>query len=181
MKSITVLAAAASASTGCRDPLLQPFASTSIWNTPIGSGAVLADDNGLLGNFVTNVFHNDTQYIIFNSSLDDPSLLHNRTTTVVTDLVEVIDQGWWGHTPLPAQKECPTANMSNQYCHCTVFGNRTGAGEKSTKLPPPLLFYFYLLSSSYHTLLNIMCSSECTGLFCSTSMLAHIRCPLIHV
>lgn len=137
MKSITVLAAAASASTGCRDPLLQPFASTSIWNTPIGSGAVLADDNGLLGNFVTNVFHNDTQYIIFNSSLDDPSLLHNRTTTVVTDLVEVIDQGWWGHTPLPAQKDCPTANVSNQYCHCTVFGNRTGAGEKSTKLPPP--------------------------------------------
>ena len=50
-----------------------------------------------------------------------------------------------------------------------------------TFTPPPLLFYVYLLSSSYHTLLNIMCSSECTGLFCCTSMLAHIRCPLIHV
>ena len=39
----TVAAAPAAATAApCRDPILQPFSSASIWNTPIGSGAVYA-------------------------------------------------------------------------------------------------------------------------------------------
>ncbi|MGZ4869152.1 MAG: hypothetical protein ACXV2F_02175, partial [Halobacteriota archaeon] len=34
-----------SASAATRDPLKQPFASTSIWNMPIGSGAVFTPAN----------------------------------------------------------------------------------------------------------------------------------------
>ena len=38
----------------------------------------------------------------------------------------MVDQGWWGPTPAPAKARCPTANKSNIWCHCTVFGNKTG-------------------------------------------------------
>jgi hypothetical protein len=46
----------------CRDPLKQPFSSTSIWNTPLGNAAKLVDVG--LAEFATGQFHVDTNYIV---------------------------------------------------------------------------------------------------------------------
>ena len=52
----------------CRNRFLWPFASTSIWNTPIGSAAVFHDIN--LYNDTSDrspptEFHNDQDWIVF--------------------------------------------------------------------------------------------------------------------
>jgi hypothetical protein len=92
----------------CRNPLQQPFSASSIWNTPLGEEAVLVDAG--LSDFATGQFHVDTNYVVPTGE----------------EVVDVVDQGWWGPTPAAGQKQCPVANKSNTWCHCTVFGNRSG-------------------------------------------------------
>ena len=92
----------------CRDARRQPFLAQSIWNTPVGASARLADVG--LGGFSTGQFHDDENFVVPRG----------------TDTVDIINQGWWGPTPAPARGECPTANASNTYCHCVVFGSKSG-------------------------------------------------------
>eukprot|EP01044_Picomonas_judraskeda_P016876 COSAG03_NODE_3073_length_2248_cov_2.164728_2_plen_253_part_00 len=41
------------------------------------------------------------------------------------DVVDVIDQGWWGSPPAAVTSQCePRAN--NTWCHCVEVGNRSG-------------------------------------------------------
>lgn len=63
-----------------------------------------------LGNFATDLFDDDTQYIIPRGD----------------DAVDMMDQGWWGPSPPAVQKTCPSANKSNTWCHCVAVGNATG-------------------------------------------------------
>ena len=56
----------------CRDRLLQPFASSSIWNTPIGSGAELQPAGIFDGRFPLPVdFHIDQEWFVATGA-DDP-------------------------------------------------------------------------------------------------------------
>ena len=68
---------------GCRDRFLEPFSSTSIWNTAIGSLAEYEH----IGLFKTDdraptQFHNDQDFIV-RATESDP-------------IVEWVDQGDWG-------------------------------------------------------------------------------------
>jgi hypothetical protein len=94
----------------CRDPHAQPFDSHSVWNTPLGTSARLQDVG--LGDFQTGQYHDDENFVVPRGSSDE--------------LVDVINQGWWGPTPAPARALCPTANKSNTFCHCVEFGSRSG-------------------------------------------------------
>ena len=51
----------ATVSSGCRDPLRQPFAPTSIWNTPLGSAAQFAPTG--MGHFEAAEFHVDGNFV----------------------------------------------------------------------------------------------------------------------
>jgi hypothetical protein len=111
MAALRLLCSAPAATTGgntCRDAYRQPFLATSIWNTPLGSGAQLKDAG--LGEFSTGQFHDDENFVVPRG----------------VDTVDLINQGWWGPTPAPARGECPAANASNTYCHCVVFGKASG-------------------------------------------------------
>eukprot|EP01045_Picozoa_sp_COSAG04_P013383 COSAG04_NODE_947_length_9223_cov_6.404757_6_plen_454_part_00 len=92
----------------CRDARRQPFAASSIWNTPLGAGAQLKDVG--LGGFATGQFHDDENFVVPRGS----------------DTVDVVNQGWWGPTPAPARAQCPTASANNTWCHCVVFGKPSG-------------------------------------------------------
>lgn len=92
----------------CRDTYKQPFNGDSIWNTPLGADARFVDAG--LSSFATGQYHVDTNYVV----------------PAGTQPVDVINQGWWGPTPEPARAECPMANASNTWCHCTIFGNVSG-------------------------------------------------------
>lgn len=79
----------------CRDPRKWPFLSTSIWNTPIGSGAVFHDPNVFRASFpLPDYFFSDDDYFIVTSSTDPPT--------------EWFNQGWWGD---------PDEH------HCNIVGN----------------------------------------------------------
>lgn len=92
----------------CRDPINQPFASSSIWNTPIGTEAQFVAAN-LYNEVNTSKFHVDTEYIVPKGE----------------DVVRVIDQGWWGAEPKDVAAKCPNATKKNLFCHCTVVGPTT--------------------------------------------------------
>lgn len=85
----TVAAAPAAATAApCRDPILQPFSSASIWNTPIGSGAVYApihlfneSDPSSPRGPPPNI-HNDQDFFVITRASDP--------------LTPWVDQGWWG-------------------------------------------------------------------------------------
>ena len=73
----------AAATVACRDARKWPFLSSSIWNTPIGSGAVFHDPGIFRAPFrLPKHFFSDDDYFIVTSS-DDP-------------LTPWYHQGWWG-------------------------------------------------------------------------------------
>jgi hypothetical protein len=66
--------AATSTTKACRDPVQAPFSATSIWNTPIGSGAVFVPAHiyDTSKGFALPVnFHNDQEFVI-ETSVEDP-------------------------------------------------------------------------------------------------------------
>ena len=68
----------------CRDAQKWPFLSTSIWNTPIGSGAVFHDPGIFRSPFpLPKHFFSDDDYFIMTSATDPPTPWYN--------------QGWWGY------------------------------------------------------------------------------------
>jgi hypothetical protein len=80
----------------CRDARKWPFLSTSIWNTPIGSGAVFHDPGIFRPPFpLPNHFFSDDDYFIVTSSDDPPTPWYN--------------QGWFGSPYGEA--------------HCNITGN----------------------------------------------------------
>jgi hypothetical protein len=67
----------------CRDSRTWPFLSSSIWNTPIGSGAVFHDPGLFRAPFsLPYNFFSDDDYFIISTSDDPPTPWYN--------------QGWWG-------------------------------------------------------------------------------------
>ena len=69
-------AAPAPAAAACRDRLRQPFAATSVWNHPLGSGAVMKPArifDRRLGRPLPASFHNDQEWI-FSVSARDPEV-----------------------------------------------------------------------------------------------------------
>ena len=52
---------ASTVSSGCRDPLRQPFALSSIWNTPLGSAAQFAPTG--MDHFEAAEFHVDGNFV----------------------------------------------------------------------------------------------------------------------
>lgn len=83
----------------CRDARKWPFLSTSIWNTPIGSGAIFHDPGIFRPPFsLPENFFSDDDYFIVTSN-NDPS-------------VSWYDQGWWGD---------PTGEA-----HCNITGKLVG-------------------------------------------------------
>eukprot|EP00041_Stephanoeca_diplocostata_P013929 m.249357 g.249357 ORF g.249357 m.249357 type:complete len:439 (+) comp19518_c0_seq2:252-1568(+) len=133
--------ALARAPPACRQPFIQPFASTSIWNTPIGANARFVDAK-LYTDFNTTIFHVDTEYMIgFTSDTptdsDVGTKVDNRNvagTSNAVPLVPVVNQGWWGGIPPAVAAKCPVPSDANSWCHCTVIGNI------SDHLPIPLDF-----------------------------------------
>jgi hypothetical protein len=72
----------------CRDPRKWPFLSSSIWNTPIGTGAVFHDPGIFRPPFpLPNSFYSDDDYFIVTSENDPPTMWYN--------------QGWWGGSGSP--------------------------------------------------------------------------------
>jgi hypothetical protein len=70
----------------CRDARTWPFLSTSIWNTPIGSGAVFHNPGIFRAPFpLPDNFFSDDDYFIVATSDDPPTPWYN--------------QGWWGDRP----------------------------------------------------------------------------------
>lgn len=133
-------------SPACREPFIQPFAGSSIWNTPIGTNARFVKAN-LYAEFNTTIFHVDTEYMIgFSSYRLAESIADTSTSSAhhsqsiseaqgnVATLIPVINQGWWGGVPAAAAAKCPSPSSSNSWCHCTVIGN------VSDHLPIPLDF-----------------------------------------
>ena len=73
------------ASVACRDRFLEPFSSTSIWNTAIGSDATFAAANLYpTGRYPTQI-HNDQDFF-----------LRVTSDTDIYPLTDWIDQGDWG-------------------------------------------------------------------------------------
>lgn len=67
----------------CRDSRLWPFLPTSIWNTPIGSGAIFHDPGIFRSPFPLPFnFFSDDDYFIVTTNNDPPTPWY--------------DQGWWG-------------------------------------------------------------------------------------
>jgi hypothetical protein len=67
----------------CRDPRKWPFLPTSIWNTPIGIGAIFHDPGIFRPPFpLPNNFFSDDDYFIVTSDNDPPTMWYN--------------QGWFG-------------------------------------------------------------------------------------
>eukprot|EP00756_Hemistasia_phaeocysticola_P054685 Hpha_TRINITY_DN30597_c0_g1::TRINITY_DN30597_c0_g1_i1::g.193617::m.193617 len=67
---LLVLAASKAAPAACRDRFLEPFASTSIWNTAIGSSAVFAPANLYTKGREATSFHNDQDFFLRVSDAD---------------------------------------------------------------------------------------------------------------
>eukprot|EP00911_Craspedida_sp_UC1_P001645 UC1_evm4s1245 len=103
--------AAAAAVETCRDAGKQPFSRDSIWNTPVGAGAVYTGVG--LSSFDTGRFKPDVNFVV-------------PPGPDTTEAVDIIDQGWWGDPPAAVQAQCPEANESNTWCHCTIVGNASG-------------------------------------------------------
>lgn len=61
-----------------------PFADTSIWNTPIGSGAVYSPALIIEDHNPYNVFGDDDYFIV---------------TTEEDPMIDWYNQGWWNSTP----------------------------------------------------------------------------------
>lgn len=76
----------------CRDRFLWPFSSTSIWNTPLGSGAQMVPAQ-LFELSMPDDFHNDQDFIL-RVTAEDP-------------LTPWYNQGWWG-----ARNHCDIAEPS---------------------------------------------------------------------
>lgn len=113
----------------CRQPLQQPFSSTSIWNVPIGAGAILrpAHIYSIGSPKQTVIYHCDTEYMIgFNMVPISPPAKSVQTP--------VFDQGWWGGPPPAVNQACPVPSANNTWCHCVVVGNTSG------RLPIPVDF-----------------------------------------
>jgi hypothetical protein len=83
----------------CRDARQWPFLSTSIWNTPIGSGAVFHDPGIFRPPFpLPYNFFSDDDYFIVTTSNDPPTPWYS--------------QGWWGNPGGEA--------------HCNITGRLVG-------------------------------------------------------
>ena len=142
------LSASHAATSPCRHAYAQPFSGSSIWNTPIGSGAILRPLFRAPSSvtFNTSLFHVDHEYVVglttesVRGGDEDKDTMalsvgdEDKDMTVVdvgdeaTTVVDVVNQGWWGPPPpaANASSQCdgkPSAN--NTYCHCVVFGNTT--------------------------------------------------------
>eukprot|EP00052_Salpingoeca_macrocollata_P014682 m.115816 g.115816 ORF g.115816 m.115816 type:complete len:363 (-) comp19410_c0_seq1:170-1258(-) len=106
---LVLLCAAPASSALCRDRLKQPFASASVWNTAIGSGARFSPAHLFPPNTALPLPHNifgDTDFFT-TSSIHDP-------------LFPWYDQGWWGKKSVQ---------------HCDIVGPLFGV----LRLPPQLL------------------------------------------
>ena len=120
----------------CRRAYDQPFSVSSIWNTPIGTGAILRPLFRAPSSvtFNTSQFHVDHEYVVGLTMETGRERDEDKDTTALpvggeaTTVVDVVNQGWWGPPPpaANASSQCdgkPSAN--NTYCHCVVFGNTT--------------------------------------------------------
>ena len=130
------LSASHAATSPCRHAYAQPFSGSSIWNTPIGSGAILRPLFRAPSSvtFNTSLFHVDHEYVVGLTTESVRGGDEDKDTTALpvgdeaTTVVDVVNQGWWGPPPpaANASSQCdgkPSAN--NTYCHCVVFGNTT--------------------------------------------------------
>ena len=77
---------APSASVNCRDRFLEPFSSSSIWNTAIGSGAVFAPANlfATPSRYPTQ-FHNDQDFILRVTDADPHTKWINQVSVICFD------------------------------------------------------------------------------------------------
>ena len=123
----------------CRDARKWPFLSTSIWNTPIGSGAIFHDPGLFRPPFpLPYNFFSDDDYFIVTSATDPPT--------------PWFDQGWWGN-PTVNKTQCNVTgklyeNISFPY-NVTVIelGNNAAA----------------LLQPDNHTIINTQPFYRCTS------------------
>ena len=118
------------ATTTCRNAQTNPFLSTSIWNTPIGSGAVFHDPGIFRSPFpLPDNFFSDDDYFIVTSSNDPLTVWYN--------------QGWWGnpsgvgHCNITGEFAGPIHFPAN--LTVTAFGNNNAAA---------------LLQPDNHTIIN---------------------------
>ncbi len=76
-------------SSGCRDPLHQPFAPTSIWNTPLGSGAQFAPTG--MDRFEATMFHVDGNFVCHCQHILSPCRWPSRQRSGVLSVSEQHD------------------------------------------------------------------------------------------
>lgn len=110
-----LLAVIGTSAVGSRNPLIQPFASTSIWNMPIGSGASYAAAN-LSGNPGKNIWAKMP-------GVDDEKIV--LTPTAPTTTVGISNAGWTGKNrcaatggtittvPMPSTYVVPNTNTNS--------------------------------------------------------------------
>ncbi len=126
------------ATTSCRNPLTNPFLSTSIWNTPIGSGAVFHDPGIFRSPFpLPSNFFSDDDYFIVTSSNDPLTPWYN--------------QGWWGNP--------------NGMAHCNITGGFFGTThfpENATVTAFDNNNAAALLQPDNHTIINTQPLYRCT-------------------
>jgi len=119
MRGGAIVAALAASRLACRDPVQQPFAQGSIWNTPIGSGAEFQPAGVFApGRIQPEQFHHDDDHVWLKLSADDPE-------------TPWFAQGSWG---LPHREYCEVSgkfyrNISfPRDLTLTLFGHNNGAG-----------------------------------------------------
>lgn len=107
---LAALAVQASTNAPCRDRFLEPFASSSIWNTAVGSSAAFSPCNLFPTGREPSQFHNDQDFFIM-ASKDDP-------------LTNWINQGDWG-----ADDHCKVQGTGTVVAQLPLPRNWTSASD----------------------------------------------------
>lgn len=117
-----------------RDPLQQPFASTSIWNMPIGSSAVYVDCNytsNPRGSSVMPIPYSDNERICLTPTAPETTVRYSsagfgggsRCTATNNPPAYVVDP-WTTNCPIPTSYVAASSNGNDQSAHL-MADNRT--------------------------------------------------------